>query len=78
VGINSNAFEISKIELWLSNFKFKHIRKASVGAFVMVTKNINMEKKVGEWGLATISSIGSMIATRLTLIRFICNTLEKY
>jgi ATP-dependent DNA helicase PIF1 len=55
--MDTNATNIKHIQPWLNNKSFNHIHTVDVGALVMFTNNINIQKGVVNSAIATITSI---------------------
>jgi ATP-dependent DNA helicase PIF1 len=55
--MDTNATNIEYIQSWLNNKSFNHIHIIAVGALVMFTNNITIQKRVVNGAIATITSI---------------------
>jgi len=57
VKMDTNATNIEHIQPWLNNKSFNHIHTIAIGALVMLTNNINIQKEAVNGTTATITSI---------------------
>jgi hypothetical protein len=67
--MDTNATNIEHIQPWLNNKSFNHIHTIVVGALVMLTNNINIQKGVVNGATTTITSIIFDIKNNVTTIK---------